>query len=265
MKELYRLERKKQEGRSKAAGAVMAVLVHAFLLLVGIFSGLDYLDPPPPEKMSIELEFEMEEENVKPVIRRSGNRPRSPEPDRTRPEEMVKASEAQHEGKTANLAREATIGPDGDVEVPEPERKKEINQKALFAAPENKNAKDTLAAQTAAKVSEALSAGHAMGNTENGKTTGEPNAHLQGREVVKGSLTKPSYDSQSEGIVVVAIKVDQYGNVKEATAGVNGTTVTDKVLWNAARSAALKAKFIQKTDAPAVQEGTITYIFKVKK
>ena len=52
-----------------------------------------------------------------------------------------------------------------------------------------------------------------------------------------GSIPKPSYSIQKEGTVVVQIKVDQYGNVTEAIAGVEGTTVTDKALWQAARNA----------------------------
>ena len=78
-----------------------------------------------------------------------------------------------------------------------------------------------------------------------------------------GSLPKPVYNAQLEGTVVVQVKVDQYGNVTEALPGVEGTTVTDKSLWNAARSAAMKAHFNTKADAPVIQTGTITYIFKL--
>lgn len=88
------------------------------------------------------------------------------------------------------------------------------------------------------------------------------NAQLQGRTVL-GTLPKPSsYSIHVEGHVVVQIKVNQYGEVTDAIPGVEGTTVTDKNLWSAARNAALKAHFNQKADAPAVQQGTITYIFK---
>ena len=96
-----------------------------------------------------------------------------------------------------------------------------------------------------------------------GRTEGNANAHLQGRQVL-GTLPLPAYSTQLEGIVVVQIKVNQYGEVTEAIAGAEGTTVTDKTLWTAARNAALKAHFNQKADAPAVQLGTITYKFKLK-
>ena len=85
---------------------------------------------------------------------------------------------------------------------------------------------------------------------------------MKGRSVV-GSIPKPAYATQSEGIVVVQVKVDQYGNVKEAVPGAEGTTVTDKTLWNAARNAAMKTTFNMDANAPAMQAGTITYIFKL--
>ena len=60
------------------------------------------------------------------------------------------------------------------------------------------------------------------------------------------------------------ILVDQYGKVTNAIPGVSGTTVQDKKLWEAAKEAALKAVFNISDSAPTVQEGTITYIFKLK-
>ena len=94
------------------------------------------------------------------------------------------------------------------------------------------------------------------------QTVGSANAHVKGRYIV-GSLPKPSYNSQAEGVVVVQIKVDQYGSVIEAIPGAEGTTTNDKNLWSASRNAALKAHFNQSANAPAVQTGTLTYIFKI--
>ena len=115
----------------------------------------------------------------------------------------------------------------------------------------------------AAEAREGFKAGEPDGNTKEGRTQGNANAHLSGRNVV-GSLPRPSYNAQLEGTVVVRVKVDQYGNVTEAVPGVEGTTVTDTGLWNAARNAAMKAHFNTKADAPVVQTGTITYIFKLQ-
>ena len=146
---------------------------------------------------------------------------------------------------------------------PEPPREKPIDKRALFHAADNNTVKDTLAPQTAREPSDALKAGHAQGNTKMGETSGEPNAKVEGRSVT-GTLPRPSYNVQKSGKVVVQIWVDNYGQVQKAVAGVEGTTVSDKTLWQAARKAALGAHFNMSADAPPLQEGTITYIFNLR-
>ena len=61
---------------------------------------------------------------------------------------------------------------------------------------------------------------------------------------------------------MVDIWVDNNGNVQKAVSGAEGTTVSDKSLWQAARSAALGVNFNMSEDDPAMQKGTITYHFE---
>ncbi len=75
------------------------------------------------------------------------------------------------------------------------------------------------------------------------------------------SLPKPEYNYQVEGIVVVEVTVDRYGNVTKAIPGVKGSTTLNDHLHRAAKEAALAAKFDRKPNAPAYQKGTITYHF----
>ena len=154
------------------------------------------------------------------------------------------------------------MGTEGDVEIPEPERDHEIDQRALFPTANNSD-KDTLAAQVADKITDALTPGHAQGNTRVGNPEGEPSAKLQGRSVM-GSLPLPAYNIQNSGTVVVRIQVNREGTVTSAIAGETGTTVTDRTLWKAAEEAARKAKFNVSRNAPESQQGTITYVFKLK-
>lgn len=77
------------------------------------------------------------------------------------------------------------------------------------------------------------------------------------------SLPDPKYDYQAEGKVVVDISVDRNGKVTSAVPGGKGSTSLDENLLNAAKEAALKAKFEPKADANT-QKGTITYNFKLK-
>ncbi len=257
----YLRERERQENKSRVTGVALTVVLHGALIVCCFMMGFTYLDPPPPEQEQILIEFD-EPEIQKPRQTWNGTRPRAYEPDPTKDINLVQRSEAQMEGTKANEAQESVIDDFGDVEVEQPKREKEINRRALFSAADNKTEKDTLAAQTAREVSDALKAGHASGNTKTGETAGQPNAKLAGRSI-NGTLPRPSYAVQKSGTVVVDIWVDQYGNVQKAVAGVDGTTVTDKTLWQAARKAALGAHFNMSAEAPALQKGTITYIFKL--
>ena len=78
------------------------------------------------------------------------------------------------------------------------------------------------------------------------------------------SLPKPNYEYQVEGKVVVEVSVDRSGKVIQAIPGVKGSTTLEENLLRVAKEAALKARFEPKADAPAVQKGTITYIFVLR-
>ena len=240
----------------------MTVIVHAVFFVCFFFAGFTYLDPPPPEQEQILIEFD-EPKIQRPRQTWNGSRPQAIKPDPSKDINLVQRAEAQHEGSKSNEAPEAKVDEFGDVETAQPKREKEIDRRALFQAADNKTQKDTLAPQVSDKVTDALKAGHAQGNTKVGETSGEPNAKVPGRSV-NGTLPRPSYGVQASGKVVVDIWVDNYGNVQKAIAGAEGTTVTDKTLWQAARKAALGAHFNMSADAPALQKGTITYIFNLK-
>ncbi len=78
------------------------------------------------------------------------------------------------------------------------------------------------------------------------------------------SLFKPPYNIQKDGIVVVAVTVDRYGLVTDATPGIKGSTTLDENLLKLAKEAALKTRFESSNDAPVIQKGTITYNFRVR-
>lgn len=256
----YIEEQYRQKFNSGIFGIALSVGVNLCIVLFCSFSGLKYIYPPPEEKSMI-IDFE-EMDAPKIKIRKSGREPQAENANNTNKVELVQKSEAQHKGSKQNLADAATIGPKGDVEVPEPPREEEIDKRALFHSAKNTD-KDTLAAQTAKDISDKLKAGHAEGNADRAKVEGSPTARVKGRTSV-GVMPRPSYGVQNEGTVVVEIWVDQLGTVIKAIPGYQGTTVTDKTLWNAARQAALKAKFNPDPEAREQQQGTITYIFKLQ-
>lgn len=192
-----------------------------------------------------------------------GDQPRAEEVDRTRPIELVQQSESPYVANVETNETPASAADDfGDVEVPEIEQEPVLDPRASFPGMSKKDTSLT-APHSAREASDSFKAGQPDGNTDYGRTEGAPNAHLKGRKVL-GTIPRPTYSVQESGVVVVSVWVDQYGQVTRALPGADGTTVTDKTLWAAARKAAMETHFNQSADAPALQQGTITYIFKLK-
>ena len=191
----YIQERTRQSRLSSATGVALTLSVHIAIVACCFVTGFTYLDPPPPEKEQILIEFD-EVETEKPKQVWNGTQPKAVQPKPNEPINLVQKSEAQHEGTKTNEAPEAKVDDFGDVETPDPEPEKPIDRRALFRTADNKTQKDTLAMQTADKVSDALKAGHAQGNTRVGETSGEPNAKLAGRSV-NGTLPRPTYGVQA--------------------------------------------------------------------
>lgn len=103
--------------------------------------------------------------------------------------------------------------------------------------------------------------GASNGNSTTGAASGSPGYgeyDLGGRGMI-GSLPRPTYNVNESGKVVIYISVDAAGTVKNATIG-KGTTTSSQQLRNAARDAALKAKF-KPVSGNSLTPGTITYYF----
>ena len=259
----YQRSRIQREKRSVVSGVAATLFFHALGIGLLFTGGLTYLDPPPPERTPVLIEFEVEQVQEKRAPTRTGRQPQAETVDRTKPVELVQKAQSPYVNDRPNTTPETKPDAHGDVEVPAPEPEEpKLDPRASFPGMSQQDDKAT-APHSASEASEGFKAGQPDGNTKEGKTAGSANAHLKGRNVV-GTLPRPTYNAQLEGIVVVQIKVDQYGNVTEAVPGVEGTTVTNTALWNAARAAAMKAHFNMSADAPVLQTGTITYKFKLQ-
>jgi colicin import membrane protein len=144
---------------------------------------------------------------------------------------------------------------------PPEEQPPKVNERALY-----KGRKDTDATG---------SEGVTQGEGNQGSPTGSPdsdnyakglssggggiNFSLEGRNAE--SLPKPEYNSKESGTIVVRIRVNREGKVTSAEPGYRGTNTMDENLLEAARKAALKARFNSSADAAYTQTGTITYQF----
>ena len=249
------------ERKSRMIGGLLAVAFHAVLVIIGLTSGLKYLDPPPAEKVLIEFEQQPEEEKPKRIEVEAGVEPKTPAPAPEKPVKLVQQSQSPVKGNRPNESVESTTKGNGDVEVPEPKREPEIDRRALFSSANNNSKKDTVSQQVPANPSNNFQGGNPAGNTRSGATNGAPSAQVAGRTVV-GALPLPEYRVQEVGTVVVNIVVDGNGHVISAQAGGRGTTLVNSDIWKEAEAAALKAQF-NKADTKR-QEGTITYNFRLK-
>lgn len=70
----------------------------------------------------------------------------------------------------------------------------------------------------------------------------------------------PQELGNAEGIVKLDITIDIYGQVKSAKLN-SASTITDEEVIEACKKAALKTMFNLNSDAPKIQQGTITYTF----
>lgn len=70
----------------------------------------------------------------------------------------------------------------------------------------------------------------------------------------------PQELGNAEGIVKLDITIDKYGDVKSAKLN-SASTITDEEVIEACKKAALKTRFNFNSDAPKLQQGTITYTF----
>ncbi len=141
-----------------------------------------------------------------------------------------------------------------------PEAPREVDRRALFPG-------------ASAKKAESESHGTTDKSGQQGTTEGTSETlaqmggglsgdfDLAGRSLV-GGLPRPVYEDQVEGRVVVNISVDEAGRVITAAADPTRSTTNDMRLIEAARKAALSARFTAESQS-FVQNGTITYIFKL--
>ena len=248
------------ERRGVVTGIAMTVVLHVCALVLVSFSGLKYIYPPPEEK-SLLIDFS--DDPAVLVEEHYGSEPQAEEPDLNEAVNFVQQSASPETADRENLTPETAPDDFGDVDVPSPEPEQPaLDPRAAFPGMARKDT--TLTAMHAASDSSALfKAGQPEGNTRSGRTDGKPNAHVQGRKVINDNIPLPEYDVQKEGTVVVTIWVDNYGIVQKAEYG-EGSTTSDAHLYAAARNAALKTRFNMDANAPAMQQGTITYYFKLK-
>jgi TonB family protein len=134
-----------------------------------------------------------------------------------------------------------------------------VDQRALFPGADQRSTEAQNQGDTGSAGNQGRPEGAIDGEGAMGVGQGGVEYTLTGRRHT--SIPIPEYTTQAQGRVVVSITVNRQGEVTRALAGARGTTTSDQTLWRLAESAARRARFDVKLDAPQEQTGTITYHF----
>jgi colicin import membrane protein len=264
-------------GKSKR-GIVGTAVFHGIILVIIIFFGFIVPDPPPEEE-GILINFGTDETgfgDIEPMYSEIPEQAPPPPQEASTPvetaEEIISQNfedapvvEAQKEVQQKEIKDSPVkdVVAEAEVTPPPPEEEPpKVNERALYTG--RANTDETSGSE-----------GITKGEGNQGSITGSPDSdnYLDGLSSGRGgvdfsldgrnpvSLPKPDYNVQDDGMVVVKIRVNQEGIVTWAEAGAQGTNTLNKELLEAARKAALKARFNRSTDAAFTQQGTITYHF----
>jgi hypothetical protein len=101
-----------------------------------------------------------------------------------------------------------------------------------------------------------------QGEGGQGGEAGSPDYKLDGRAFTKRPTVNDR--SQTSGKIIVYIWVNPDGEVTRCKAGAKGTTIMNTELWEKCEAAALQARFSPAENAPAEQQGTLTFIFTLQ-
>lgn len=235
----------------KLIGLIVSIVAHGLLILCLLLMGLRYPDPPPPE-LGVEMDMgEFSDVGTDSEPAAEGGEDLSSESSYANDDN----NELTQQSEDVPLTSKKTPSPTKNKKKPKDNVKPQseetkIDQNALFTKGRVKKGSGG-----------STGVGEGSGKGSGGEGGGSGVAFsLAGRG--KKSLPEPNATSSENGSIVVEIRVDQEGNVVFAKAVWKGTTLTDKNLWRLCEQAAKDSKFTAKPDAPELQPGKITYIFR---
>lgn len=236
----------------KLIGLIVSIVAHGLLILCLLLMGLRYPDPPPPE-LGVEMDMgEFSDVGTDSEHAAEGGEDLSSESSYANDDN----NELTQQSEDVPLVSKKTPSPTKNKKKPKDNVKPQseetkIDQNALFTKGRVKKGSGG---------STGVGEGSGKGSGGEGGGSGI-SFSLAGRG--SKSLPLPTATSPENGSIVVEIRVDQEGNVVFAKAGARGTTLwEDKNLWRRCEQAAKKSKFTAKPDAPELDPGTITYIFR---
>ncbi|AXG74923.1 energy transducer TonB [Flavobacterium arcticum] len=258
----------KEEKKSFAITAA----IFAVLLLLCLFLGMSFMDPPPENGIAINFgttDMGMGDiqptEPIKSAPQPAESTPTDPTPavDDVLTQDVDDAPVITKEKpKEEKKPKEEPVKPKPEPTPPTPSKSTTDALSSILNGPksdgkeEGGQGKDNKPGD-AGKLDGSLNGAYGNGGGSTG--TGNGKYNLAGRKAL--ALPNPKYTCNEQGVVVVQIAVDKSGKVISATPGARGTTNTAKCLQDQAKAAAMSAKFDEgDTDK---QVGTIVYNFKL--
>jgi len=258
----------------------ITVVLHVLLILLLIFFGMTYLDPPPENGIAINFGTsevgsgdKQPTEPVKSAPKQAAAQPVQSEP-------VIEKEVVTQDIEEAPVIEKKKKQPT-PVKTKQPEPPKEDPKPVKKPEPKpDKSTNDALSSiLNGPERSGTATGGEGNDNQagDKGSPDGDPNAssyygqgsgldgdgnyRLGGRK----ALNKEKFvqDCNESGIVVVKIVVDQTGRVVSAQPGMKGTTNSAACLTGPAQRAALATRFNSDSNAPSKQVGTIIYNFKL--
>ena len=139
---------------------------------------------------------------------------------------------------------------------------REVNRRALFPGRSTSSSATSQGSGTNAQGNAGNPSGGDGSKTGTGIGTEGISFDLSGRRPI-GSLPRPQYDTDAQGIVIVEITVDADGKVQSAAFRPQGSTTQNSRLVDSALRAARQARFTP-NENNALQTGTITYVFRLQ-
>lgn len=251
----------------KSFGITTAII--ALLLLLCIFFGLSYMDPPP--ESGIAINFGTTDAGmgaVQPTTPiQSAPQPTQSEPEPTPVEDQVVTQDVTdapviNSEEPKKQPKEKTEKPKPKKD-PKPSKSTQDALNSLLNGPKsdgeaNSGQGDDLTPGDEGKINGELNGNYGSGGKGSGGT-GDGNYQLGDRRAL--AKPQPQYTCNEQGKVVVQISVNKSGKVISATAGARGTTNSAKCLLDQAKAAAMKTTWQPDPNAPDKQIGRIVYNF----
>lgn len=249
------------EGRGSKIKASIALLIYA-VSFAALMIFVSFTVDMPNQDQGILVNFGNTEEaggDVDLALSEQADQPSAPTPQSVQSDEQLLTTTDQNAPAIVQKPKEKPKAQEVVKSEPQP---RTVNQKALFPG----------RTEGSTSKSEGISKGTGNQGVPNGSPDGAHTAgggtgtsgvsfSLSGRSPI-GTLGKPAYNGNDEGRVVIRIVVNARGEVTSAEYSPKGSTTDRSTLVEAARRTALKSRFTA-ADEGTVQEGTITYIFKL--